>query len=109
MMRRLLVGIGEFNHVAIVVGTPQECDSRREVVACEARRDDDGRDEDEKGIDMRRAFLINEGWIHSVFDQSWLMFDRLVHDGVQLVVRHSLEELDRQFLARQEILIMCGC
>jgi hypothetical protein len=108
MVRCLLIGVGEFDHVAIVVGTPQEGDSRREVVSCETRGDDDGRDEDKKRIDMRRALLINEGWIHAVLDQSWLMLDRLVHDGVELVVRHNLEDLDRQFFASQEILIMCG-
>ena len=45
MVRRLLVGVGEFDHVAIVVGTSQEGDSHWQMVARKAGRDDDGRDE----------------------------------------------------------------
>jgi hypothetical protein len=36
------------------------------------------------------------------------VLDGLMHDSVQLVVRHHLEEMARQFFARQEVLIMCS-
>ena len=95
MMRRLLVGIGEFDHIAIVVGAAEKSYAGGQVVACEARGDDNGRDEDEKRVDMGRALLVNERRIDSVFDEGRLVLDSLMHDGIELVVGHDLEEMGR--------------
>ena len=108
MMRRLFVGVGEFDHIAIVVGAAQKRDAGRQVVASETRGDDNGRDEDEKRVDMGRAFLVNERRIDSIFDEGGLVLDSLMHDSVQLVVDHHFEEMTRQFFACQEVLIMCS-
>ena len=106
MMRRLLVGVSQLDHIAIVVGAAQKSYAGGQVVAGETRGDDNGRDEDEERVDMGRAFLVDERRIDSVFDQGRLVLDSLMHDGVQLVVGHDLEEMARQFFACQEVLIM---
>ena len=108
MMRRLFVGVGEFDHIAIVVGASEKSYAGGQIIAGETRGHDNGRDEDEKRVDMGRAFLVNERRIDSIFDEGRLVLDGLMHDSVQLVVRHHLEEMARQFFARQEVLIMCS-
>ena len=60
MTRRLLVGIGELDQVAIVVGSSNKANARREVVARESRGDDDGRNVDQKSVQMRRALLVDD-------------------------------------------------
>ena len=57
---------------------------------------------------MRRAFLVDERWIDTILDEGRLMFHRFVHDGVDLVIGHDLEEIGCQFFSRQEIFIMCS-
>lgn len=109
MMRRLLVGVSQFYHIAIVVGAAHKSYAGRQIVARKTSGDDNGRDEDEKRVDMRRTFLVNERRIDSVLDEGRLVLDRLMHDGVQLVVRHDLEEMSRQFFACQEVLIVRIC
>ena len=82
MMGRLFVGVGELDQIAIVVGSSNEANARREVVARESGGDDDGRNVDQKSVQMRRTFLVDEGWVDPVLDQGRLMFDGFVHDGV---------------------------
>ena len=82
MMCRLLVGVGQLYHIAVVVGAPQKSYAGRQVVASETRGDDNRRDEDEKRVDVGRALLVNERRIDSVFDEGRLVFDSLMHDGV---------------------------
>jgi hypothetical protein len=60
MMCRLLVGVGQLYHIAVVVGAPQKSYAGRQVVASETRGDDNRRDEDEKRVDVGRALLVNE-------------------------------------------------
>ena len=46
MMRRLLVGVSQLYHIAIVVGAAQKSYAGRQIVASETSGDDNGRDED---------------------------------------------------------------
>ena len=92
-MRRLFVRVGKLDQVAVVVWSADETNARRQIVARKARGDDDGRNVNQKGIQMRRAFLVDEGWVDAVFDQRRLVLDGFVHDRVQLVVGHDFEKM----------------
>ena len=108
MMGGLFVGITVLDHVAVVVGAAQKGYAGRKIVARETRGDDDRRDEDEEGVDVRRAFLIDERWVDSVLNECGLVLHSFVHNGVKLVVGHHLEETGRQFFSCQEVFIMCS-
>src|SRR5207344_2898021 len=69
MTRRLFVGIGELDQITIVVGSSNKANARREVVARESGGDDDGRNVDQKSVEVRRTFLVDEGWVDPVLDQ----------------------------------------
>lgn len=90
MMGRLLIGVGELDHVSILVGPSEEGDAGRQVVAGKSRWDDNRGDEYQERIQMRGALLIDVGRIDSVTDQCRLVLDGLVDDGVQVVVCHDL-------------------
>ena len=55
---------------------------------------------------MRRAFLVHKRRIHPVLDQCRLVFHRLVHDGVEPVFRHDIQQPRHQRIARLEIFVM---
>lgn len=99
----LLVGEGKLDQLGIRVGAPEKRDASREIVPREARRDDNRRHEDQKCIDVRSALLIDEGRIHAVLDQGRLMLDRLVNNGVEPMIRHDLQHIDHQRVARPQI------
>ena len=82
MVRCLFISVGELDQITIVVGASNKANARREVVSRKSRWDDDGRNEKQKSVQMRRAFLVDEGRINAVSDQSRLMFHGFVHDGV---------------------------
>src|SRR5215204_6141064 len=55
---------------------------------------------------MRRAFLIGEGRGDTVFDQGRLMLDRLVDDGVELMVGHDFQEVGHQLILSAQTLVV---
>jgi hypothetical protein len=80
--------------------------SSRQIVAGETRRHDDRRNKHKKGVDVRRAFLIDKRRVDAVFDQGRLMFHRFMDDGVEPVLGHDLQQVGHELLARQEIFIV---
>src|SRR5947208_16121499 len=58
---------------------------------------------------MRGAFLIDVWRVHSVFNEGRLMFDGLVYDGVELMIRHDRKHVGHQLVLGLKILIMLGC
>src|SRR5690348_14584188 len=89
MVSCLLVSVGELDHIAVIVRPAEKGDSRRQIIPGESGGNDDRRDEDQKCIQVRRAFLIDEGRIDSVFDQCGLMLHCFVDDCVELMIRHG--------------------
>jgi hypothetical protein len=77
MMGCLFVGVSEFDHVAVVVRTAEKGYAGRKIIACETGRDNDRRNEDEEGVDVRRAFLIDERWIDSVLNVSFWEWEKI--------------------------------
>src|SRR4029453_4814869 len=61
MLGRLLVGIGEFEHGAIVVGASQKGNPGREMIAREPCRYHDRREKHYDRVEMRGAFLFTNG------------------------------------------------
>src|SRR5438874_12093859 len=57
---------------------------------------------------MRDAFLIDVRRVHSVFNEGRLVLDRLVHDGVELMIRHDRKHVGHQLVLGLKILIMFG-
>lgn len=92
-MGRLFVGVGELDQIAVIVRPSDEANAGWQVVAGESRGNDDGRNIDQKSVEMRRAFLVDEGRVDTVANQGWLMLDGFMHDGVELVVGHDHEKI----------------
>jgi len=82
MMGRLFVGVGELDQIAVIVRPSDEANAGWQVVSRKSRWDDDGRNTDQKSVEMQRPFLVDEGWVDPVLDQGRLMFDGFMHDGV---------------------------
>ena len=59
MVRRLLIGESVADHPGIVVGPAEEGDAGRQIVLRETRGHDDRRHELKKGVDVRRALLVD--------------------------------------------------
>ena len=102
----LLVGVGQLDHVAIVVGSAQERDAGRQIVARESRRDYNRRHVDQLRVNVRSSLLIDERRINAVFDQRRLVFHGLVHNGGELVIGHHGEQVRHERLAGFEIFIV---
>ena len=93
MMGRLLIGVCELDHVSIVVGSSQENNTSRQFIARKSSRDDDRRNEDQEGIQMRRAFVIHIRWVQPITEERRLVLYSLMYDRVQPVVSHDLQEI----------------
>jgi len=89
-MSCLLVSVGVLDQVAVIVRPAYKADARRQIVARESRGYDDGRHKDQERVEMRRAFLIDKRRVDTVLDQGRLVLYRLMHDGVQAIIRHDL-------------------
>ena len=88
-MGRLLVGISELDHFAVIVGPSEKAYARGQVVAGESRRYGDCRNKHQEGVQVRRSFLVDEWRVDPVLDKCRLVLDRLVNDSVESVVRHD--------------------
>src|SRR5262245_25535994 len=106
MMSRLFISIGELDQVAIVIRSPNKANARRKVVASEFRRNDDGRNINQKGVQMRDPLLIDERRIDAVFDQRRLVLNGFVHDRVELMIGHDFEKYGHQLILRSKTLVM---
>src|SRR5439155_12532385 len=53
--------------------------------------------------------LIDVRRVDSVFNEGRLVFDGLVHDGIELMIRHDRKHVGHQLVLGLEILIMFGC
>ena len=82
MMGRLFVGVGELDQIAVIVRPSDETNAGWQVVARETGGDDDGRNIDQESIQVRRAFLVDEGRVDAVANERWLVLHSLVHDGI---------------------------
>ena len=87
MLGGLLVCIRELDHGAIGVGSAQKGDPYRKLVGCEASGHRDRGDVDQVGVEVRRAPLVVVRRVDALADERRLVFDRLVDDGVEVVVR----------------------
>ena len=56
---------------------------------------------DQERVEVRRALLVHVGRVDAVLDQRRRVLDGLVDDGVELVVRHHLHDVDHQLVARR--------
>ena len=101
MLGGLLVGVGELDHRRLAVGTAEERDPDRQPLRREAGRHDHRGDVDQERVEVRRALLVDVGRVDAVLDQRRRVLDRLVDDGVELVVGHHLHHLDHQLVARR--------
>ena len=109
MARCLFVGKSELDEIAVVIGPSDKAKTGREIVTGESRGHDDRRNENKECIEMKRAFLIDKGRVDAVADQRGLVLDGLVHDGVQLVIRHDFKKMGHQLILRPQALIMFAC
>ena len=96
---RLLIGVGEADHVGVGIGAAEKGDAGGQPVGGEAGRDHDRRHACQERVDVRRALLIDIGRIDAVRDQGRLMFHRLVHDGVKPVIGHDFQHIGHQRIA----------
>src|SRR5215475_7304118 len=103
MLGRLLVGIGEFEQCAIVVGASQKGNPGREMIAREPCRYHDRRDKYYECVEMWSAFLIDKGRGNPIDDTRWLVLDGFMHDGVQAMISHDFEHAGQQCVTRLEI------
>ena len=106
MMRCLFVCVSKFDQVSVIIRSSGKANTGGKIVPCESRRNDDRRNENQKCIQMRRAFLIDERRVHAVFDKSGLMLYRLMNDRIQAMIRHDLQVIRHQLILRLEMLVM---
>ena len=93
MMRCLFVGKSELDEIPVTIRPSDEAKAGREVVARKSRGYDDGRNKNQKCIQMGRSFLIDKRRIDAVADQSRLVLHGLMYDRVQLVIGHYFEKM----------------
>ena len=86
MMRVLFVRISQIDHLRVAKGAAKEGDASGQIVGRESRRHRNGRDVHQESIECRYALTCHVGWVNSILNQCWLMFDRLVNDRIELVV-----------------------
>lgn len=106
MMGRLFVGVGELDHVAIIVRPSQENDSSRQTIARKTRGNDNRWNEDEKSIQMRRALVVDIRRTQSLADARRLVLHCFVNDRVEPVVGHHLQQISHQLIARLQALVV---
>ena len=93
MLARLLVGIGELDHLGVVVRPAEERDPGRQIVAGKSGRHHDRRHEHQECVDVRRALLVDERRVDAFLDQRRLMLDRFVNDRVEPVIAMTFSML----------------
>src|SRR5215469_1081534 len=103
VMCRLFVGISELEQRGLAVGQPKERNADREIVTGETRRHRDRSRVYQKCVQRRYAARSHIRGIDAVIDEARLVLHRLVHDGVELVVRHHLGDRDHQFVASPNV------
>jgi hypothetical protein len=94
------------NHAGVIIGPPQERDPRRQIVSRPTGRHHDRGHEHQVGVDVRRTFLIDERRFYAVLDQGRLVLDRLVHDSIESMIRHHLQQPGHQRVARFHVGVM---
>ena len=104
----LLEGVGQPDHRGFTIRSAEKRDPHRKVRRRESGRNGYGGGIDQECVQMRRALLIHIGGMNSVFDQSRCVLDTLVDNGIQLIVRHQLHDVDRQFFSSFQIFIVTG-
>ena len=93
---RLLVGISEPQQDRFAVRTAEERDADRQIVRGESRRHRHRGRIDQERVPGRYALVALIGRIDAVLDEGRLVLGRFVDDGVELVVRHYLENVEHQ-------------
>src|ERR1700751_1726116 len=89
MAGRLLIGVGQLQHVAVVVRPSHKGNPGRKVVARKSRRDSDRGNKYQERVQPRDSLLVDVRRIDSLADEGGLVLYTLVHDGVQFVIRHD--------------------
>ncbi len=104
----LFIRISQLDHDSVAEGSSQEADPHWKILGSKSSRYGDGGNEDQEGVQVGNPFVGDIGRIDPRTDQGGLMLDRLVYDGIQLVIRHDLQKVGHQFLSGQQELIMLG-
>ena len=92
MMGRLLVSMSQADHVCIVIWPAEKRDAGGQIVAGESSRDHNRGNVHQERVNCGRAFLVDKGRVDSIPNERRLMFDRLVYDGIELVVCHDAQQ-----------------
>ena len=106
MMRCLFVCVSKFDQVSVIIRSSGKANTGGKIVTRKSRGHDDRRNENQKRIQMRRAFLIDERRVHAIFDQSGLVLYRLMHDSIQAMIRHDFQKVRHQLILRFEMFVM---
>ena len=97
----LLVGIRQTDHRTLSVRSAQKADADGKPVLGEPRRDRDGRNEDQEGVEVGCPLRTHIGRIDPVPDEGRLMLHRLVDNGIELMLGHGLQHQGHELLTGQ--------
>src|SRR5215813_2735235 len=86
MMSRLFIGVGQLDHVAVVVGPSEESNASGKVVTGKARGNNDRGHVYQEGVQMGRSFIVHKRRLYAFVDESGLVLHGFVHDGDELMV-----------------------
>ena len=106
MMRCLFVCVGKFDQASVIIGSSGKANTGWKIILRKSRGHDDRRNENQKRIEMGRAFLIDERRVHAILDQSGLVLYRLMHDSIEAKIRHDFEKVCHQLILRFEMFVM---
>ena len=106
MMRCLFVCVSILDQVSFIIGSSGKANPRGEIIRCKSRRHDNRRDENQKRVQMGRAFLIDERRVNAVVYQRRLVLYRLMHDRIQAMISHHFERIRHQLILRLEMFVV---